>query len=238
MSEEFKDRLKKARSAAKKTQAQVADYVDMKQSSYSELETGKSLTSGKLPLIAKFLGVDAYWLQTGKEPIKTDSGILLPSSAQYIEDWDSETPLEDDEVEIKFFKDFALACGSGSIGEALEGEWRRLRLSKLTLKMYGVTKENAVAMTAIGHSMSPTIKNKATVFVDLGSKKPIDGKIYAICHGGLFKFKYLYNLPFGGLRIVSENSDEYPEERLTAQEIIDQEFHVIGYAFNVQNSLP
>ena len=42
----------------------------------------------------------------------------------------------------------------------------------------------------------------------------------------------------GGVRIVSENKEEYPEEVLTAQEMIDQEFCVVAYAFNVQNPLP
>ena len=86
--------------------------------------------------------------------------------------------------------------------------------------------------------MTPVINDGATVYVDIGRKNVIDGKIYAICHGGLFKFKYLYRMPMGGIRIVSANSDEYKEEVLTQQEIIDQEFEVVAYAFNVQNSLP
>lgn len=86
--------------------------------------------------------------------------------------------------------------------------------------------------------MTPVINDGATVYVDTGRTNIVDGKIYAICHGGLFKFKYLYRMPMGGIRIVSANSDEYKEEVLTQQEIIDQEFEVIAYAFNVQNSLP
>lgn len=41
-------------------------------------------------------------------------------------------------------------------------------------------------------------------------------------------------MPMAVLRIVSANSDEYKEEVLTQQEIIDQEFEVVAYAFNVQ----
>lgn len=61
----LKDRLKQARKAARKTQIQVAEAVGMKQSSYSELETGRSHASTLLPLIANYLGVDALWLQNG-----------------------------------------------------------------------------------------------------------------------------------------------------------------------------
>ena len=72
--------------------------------------------------------------------------------------------------------------------------------------------------------MSPIINNGATVYVDTGRTQIVDGKIYAINHGGLFKFKFLYRMPKGGVRIVSANAEEYPEEILTAEDIMDQEF--------------
>lgn len=117
-------------------------------------------------------------------------------------------------------------------------ETRKLRLSKATLRQYGVDPSNAYALTAFGNSMSPVINNGATVYVDVGRTSIVDGKIYAINHGGLFKFKYLYRLPKGGVKIVSENKEEYPDEYLTAEDIMEQEFCVVAYAFNVQNSLP
>lgn len=161
----------------------------------------------------------------------------LAESFGEIDDWDSNTPLPDDEVEIPFFKDFQMSCGSGNIGEALKTERRKLRFSKLTLNNAGVQKQSAIAVTAHGRSMHPVIMDKATVFLDTSRTAIKDGKIFAMSHGGLFKIKYLYALPLGGVRIVSENSDEYPEERLTAQDIIDQEFHIIGQVFNISTML-
>jgi phage repressor protein C with HTH and peptisase S24 domain len=223
----LKDRLISARKAAHKTQKEVADAVKVTQSNYSQLETGRAQSSAYLPAIAKFLGVSAYWLQTGNNDESQSN--FIP-----VEEWDSETPVEIDEVAIPYYKDFLLACGSGMIGEAMKDEWRRLRMSKQTLKNKGVETANAVAMTAIGDSMRPTINDKATVFVDIGRNRIKDGKVFAIDHGGLFKFKRLYALPMGGVRIVSDNAEEYPEERLTAQEVIDQEFKIIGWAFSWQ----
>lgn len=229
----LKDRLISARKAAHKTQKEVAEAVQITQSNYSQLETGRAQSSAYLPAIAKFLGVSAYWLQTGdgeeSQGIPKPAGNFTP-----VEEWDSDTPVELDEVEIPYFKDFLLACGTGMIGEASVDEWRRLRMSKRTLKNMGVETANAVAMTASGDSMRPTITDKATVFVDLGRNRIKDGKVYAIEHGGLFKFKRLYALPMGGVRIVSDNADEYPEERLSAQEVIEQEFKIIGWAFSWQ----
>ena len=222
----LKERLKFARQKAKKTQKQVAEAVNMTQSNYSQLETGSALKSVFLPAIANYLGVDALWLESGKESRAAQFIPVIP--------WDSNTPLDDDEVEIPFYKDFHLSCGSGNQGEALALETRKLRMSKITLKSSGIEYKNACAMTASGDSMSPIINDKDTIYVDTGRKNIKDGKIFAFCHGGLFKCKYLYNLPKGGVRIVSANSAEFPEERLTAQEVIEQDFIIEGWVFSYQ----
>ena len=81
--------------------------------------------------------------------------------------------------------------------------------------------------------MTPEIKDGNTIHIDLGRKAIKDGKIYAICHGGLFMAKRLYNLPQGGVRIVSDNAVEYPEVVLTAEERKQQEFEVIGWIWQI-----
>lgn len=59
-------RLKESRKKTGKSQAQIAEAVGMKQPSYQALESGKNQKSAFLTEIAKELGVDAYWLQTGE----------------------------------------------------------------------------------------------------------------------------------------------------------------------------
>lgn len=186
--------------------------------------------AGAIKVSAKY-GVPTQYVLTGG---KSSQEVEIAK----VHSWDSETPVDDDEVEVPFYKDFLVSCGSGTHAEIIGEATRKLRLSKSTLLSYGVEPENAYALTAYGDSMSPVINAGATVYVDLGRTKIIDGKIYAINHGGLFKFKYLYRMPKGGVRIVSENKDEYPEEILTAEDIMTQEFCVVAYAFNVQNPLP
>ncbi|RZF53661.1 helix-turn-helix transcriptional regulator [Acinetobacter halotolerans] len=185
--------------------------------------------AGALKAAAKY-AVSANWILKG-EATKNE-GVTK------VLEWDSDTPIDNDEVEIPFYKEVLVSCGSGSLSEMVGNETRKLRLSKSTLRQYGVDASNAYALTAFGDSMSPVINNGATVYVDVGRTNIVDGKIYAISHGGLFKFKYLYRMPKGGVRIVSANKEEYPEDILTAEEIMDQEFSVVAYAFNVQNSLP
>ena len=182
-------------------------------------------TGKRLVQLAQALKTTSSWLLTGNS---------TPEFTQ-VEPWDSNTPLDDDEIEIPFFKDFSFACGGGSIREAIANESRKLRMSKATLRNLSIMKENAVAATAIGDSMSPTIKDGDTIHVDLGRKNIKDGKIFVICIGGLFYCKRLYNLPLGGVRIVSDNSVEFPEIQLSAQEIIDQQLEVIGWVWQISS---
>lgn len=179
-------------------------------------------TGKRLIALADALKTTPDYLLTGKE-------------TQFIrvQGWDDSTPLDDDEVEIPFFKDFSFACGSGSIGEALASESRKLRMSKATLRNKSIDKKNAIATTASGDSMHPTIRNGATIHIDLGRKTIKDGKIFAVSHGGLFMAKRLYNLPLGGVRIVSDNATEFPEIQLSAQERIDQHFEIVGWIWQI-----
>lgn len=63
---DLKERLVSARRSAGLTQQALADAIGLRQSSYADIETGKIKSTTKLPQIAKVLGVDAYWLATGK----------------------------------------------------------------------------------------------------------------------------------------------------------------------------
>lgn len=62
----FGNRLKEARKKASKSQKDVVEAVGITQSTLSQLENGL-ISSSHLLLIAKYLGVDSYWLQTGIE---------------------------------------------------------------------------------------------------------------------------------------------------------------------------
>ncbi|GLG82162.1 LexA family protein [Acinetobacter calcoaceticus] len=60
-------RLKEARKKAGKSQKDVVEAIGITQSALSQLENGIVSSSSHLPSIAKYLGVDSYWLQTGIE---------------------------------------------------------------------------------------------------------------------------------------------------------------------------
>lgn len=216
--------------------AELAIVVGVKPPSVSDWRSGKSKTMEGENLLraAKYLSVDPVWLATGKgEPPKRDGQPISEVEFKEVDTWDSDTPLELDEVEIVFYKDLRMACGHGSDSEAYNNETRRLRMSRATLNRQGIYRDKAAAFTADGDSMLPTIADGDTIFIDKNRTTIKDGKIFAILHGGLYKLKRLYNLPFGGVRIVSDNDVEFPEEQLTAKQIEEQEFIVLGWVWSI-----
>jgi DNA-binding XRE family transcriptional regulator len=72
------ERVRQAREHARLTQDQLAKHVGMRQQSYGDLESGKTLSSRKLTQIAIRCGVDPVWLATGE-------GEMIQSQA--MRDW-------------------------------------------------------------------------------------------------------------------------------------------------------
>ncbi|MCT8090693.1 helix-turn-helix transcriptional regulator [Acinetobacter sp. C_4_1] len=142
-------------------------------------------------------------------------------------------------AEIPYFKEILVSCGSGTFNdENVQKIQEKVTCDIRVLKDYHVDPSHAVAFTAFGDSMSPTINDGSIVYVNLANKRILDGKIYAICYGNLFKFKALYNLPYGGVRIVSLNPVNDPEIILTGEQLEAESFEIIGHCFFTSNRLP
>lgn len=220
------DRIRAKRRELNISQIELAKKVGITQGALSHLESGRNETSKELPQIALALGVDVHWLLTGQE-LKSN----IRSSFEATDDWDSSTPLDDDEVEIPFYKDFSFACGHGSTLEAMQNETRRLRMSKATLNRIGSSKDMIIATVAEGDSMSPTINDGATIWVDT-SKNIKDGHIFVFEYGGLFMCKRLYRLPNDGLKVVSDNEIDYPTFEITGEQREQNGFRLIGWVWH------
>ena len=88
---------------------ELARAVGVKPPSVSDWLSGKSKTMEGENLLraAHHLNVNPIWLATGKGSPKQD-GEINPQFTQ-VNEWDSNTLVDDDEVEIPFFKDFSFA---------------------------------------------------------------------------------------------------------------------------------
>jgi phage repressor protein C with HTH and peptisase S24 domain len=157
---------------------------------------------------------------------KEDSSKILGS----VDAWDDDTAIKEDEVSLRFLKSVQGAAGSNGHNDEFDNGYR-LRFSRRTLSRLGIIPEKAICIAVSGNSMEPQLPNGSTVGIDTASTTVSDGKIYAIRHGRMVRIKVLYNLPGGGLRIRSYNSDEYEDENYSLSQIESEDISVIGRVF-------
>lgn len=234
------------------TQGKIADRLEISQGAVSAYLNGYNALNARVAsVIASMLGcpVERFSPRLAKEiaemakaagaVVAERTGTYAPAAAQApveanaeiiggMAGWDSATPLGDDEVAIPLYKEVELAAGNGAT-EVIEVPGRLLRFAKSTLREAGVQEANAVCATIRGRSMERLIMDGATIGIDTGTKRIEDGEIYAFDQGGMLRVKYLYRLPGGGVRIRSENEEEFPDETLTAEEFAG--VRMLGWVF-------
>ncbi|RZG74698.1 helix-turn-helix transcriptional regulator [Acinetobacter sp. WCHAc060033] len=227
------DRLKEARIKADKTQGDVADAAGIRQPTYQALEAGKTKKSAYLPEIAKFLGVDVDWLKNGTvkaTPSKPRDGQpMMDVKFRGVEFWDGDTPLNEDEFEVPYYKDIELTGGCGSFEQHDDGR-RRIKYGKTAAYSSGASQTQSICMTLVGDSMEDRISAGSMIAVDLSKRDIREGKIYAFRHGQLLRVKYLIPKPDGGLIIRSHNK-AYEDEHINAEEV-ENDINMIGWVWN------
>lgn len=192
-----------------------------------------------LPARAAFLAarefqVSVEWLETGNVSFDGPPAPYIPPSNAYLDGpvdvWDDETPLGEDEVCVPFLKEVELSAGSGRTAIEQSSN-RKLRFGRISLRNQGVDPSSARCVTVAGNSMEPVLRNGATVAIDAGNTRIVDGNMYAIDHDGQLRVKQLYRLPGGGIRVRSFNRDEHPDEEYTARQVQEQDFKILGRVF-------
>ena len=234
---EFKERLKAARRHAGLNQTELAERAGLTQTSISDLERGKSKATAFAAQIASVCGVSPMWLAEGAgdmlKGVAAPAERIQPSVAMSnIQPWDANTPLEDDEVEVPFLREVELDAGSGRFVIQEDGG-ESLRFRKKNLRENSVRFDQAKCVTVRGNSMTPVLRDGATVGVDLGKTSLgdiIDGDLYAINHNGQLRVKQLFRLPTG-IRLRSFNRDEHPDEDYSFQRMQDEQINILGHVF-------
>lgn len=216
------------------TKAGFADLCDISPSVLSQM-TGnnpkRNVGDRMARKIEASFNLPSGWMDHPRTDINTtkpDTVSSVPPTSRWskIEAWDGKTPLNEDEVEVPFLKDIEFACGDGKVvGEDYNGF--KLRFSKATLRRVGANSDGSgvLCFPASGDSMEPIIPDGATVAVDTGNKRIIDGELYAINQGELKRIKQLYRKPGGKVLIRSINRD-YDDEEANENDI-----EVIGFVF-------
>ncbi len=222
--------------------AQLARLLDLENDQNITNWKSRGVPAYMVGQVALTLVVEREWLEGKDGPMRTDSTERYPSrpaandSALYVLEpmatWGPETPLENDEVELRLYKEVELSSGPGKVArtEVQEITGPKLRFSRATMRACGVDPSNAVFATNSGNSNHPLILSGATVGIDKGMTRIIDGEIYAIDHDGHFRIKFLQRLP-GGIRMRSFNATEYADEDYGFEEILAQRIVILGRIF-------
>lgn len=204
--------------ASGKLATEVARQAGVPQSTLSRILNGKieSPSDRQISRLAAYFGVTSDQIR-GREPldiIRDDRNSYRPESNADLVDMEmveSDEPLRPDEVWLPLLREVEFAAGDGA-AQVQENHGARQRFSLPRLSRYGVQPENAALATVRGDSMAPTISDGAIIGVDKSCRTVIDGKVFALDHGGMLRVKRVYRLPLNRIRVVSDNADEYPEE--------------------------
>lgn len=193
------------------------------------LDGENSPSSSNIRKIATYLEISPSWLEYGESSgqLREPKQEYRTESLGHVDVYESSDPLNPGEVEVPFFSEIELSAGNG-FTNVLEIASHSMRFDVSTLNSAGVNTEKAACCRVNGDSMEPVLPDGAIVAVDTVSREIKDGKLYAINHGGLLRVKYLYRLPYRGLRIRSANPD-YPDEELSSESAA--EIKVIGRVF-------
>lgn len=213
-------RLKEARTKAGKSQYEVAEAVGIKQPTYQALESGKSLKSAFLPLIANYLGVDAYWLTTGKtEDGFSENDLVRPTVARK----ESGEYIWIEVVEANF------SCGPG---ESIEFHFDAINgmipFPPSFFKEKRVAEDCMRIIKAKGDSMMDYIKDGDLVGIDISQTDVIDGEIYAVYFAGEGMLKQIFKEADGSLILHSLN-EKFRDRRVTEEN--GKNFKVMGRQF-------
>ncbi len=97
-------RTKDKRIALGLTQSELATLAGTTQQSIEQLESGKTKRPRFLPELAKALNCELSWLLEGDNKQTHASEIPPQDEWHSVSEWDNDTPLNADEVEIRYLK--------------------------------------------------------------------------------------------------------------------------------------
>ncbi|AZC70574.1 S24 family peptidase [Pseudomonas chlororaphis] len=223
------------------TGAQLARILDLENDQNITNWKARGVPAYMVGDVALTLVVEREWLEGKDAPMRTASTERHPprpenGSPLYVLElmspWDSGTPLDADEVELRLYKEVEVLSGPGKTPrmEVQEVTGPKLRFSRATMHSCGVDPSNAVFAINQSSSNHPLILADATVGIDTGMTRIVDGEMYAIDHDGHFRINFLQRTTTG-IKLKSFNSAEFADEEYEFEQIMAQRFVILGRIF-------
>lgn len=221
------ERIKIARCKLGLSQEEVGKKMgNISRAAVSKWENGTN-TPKNLDLLAHILRVNINWLRYNKGSMESDGVLENRLNYNNVKTFDINTGLDDDEVEIILYESIELAINNE--GRIMNHDYKmeKLRFSRAFLQKKQILENNILCFPVSGNGMEPVIPKCAIVAVNTDDKRINDGSVYAICQSDFCRLRRLYRLPDNRVRIVSYNSQEFPDEieYLDKIKIIGKVFH-------------
>lgn len=151
-------RLKEAIESAGHSWSSAALAIGLSAQAPTKWKKGQ-ISQATVEKLANLTRYSYVWLLTGDGPKKQGEAAYprdTKTKAAYVLEpvsvWENGTPVEDDEVEVPFFKEVEFAAGSGR-AHALEINGRRVRYGKASLRAAGVDPANAACAKNTGNKI-------------------------------------------------------------------------------------
>lgn len=204
MEEHAGHRLRRAMTAAKVSNSQLAEAAGVSVQAVGKWLRKGTIARERLAAITAALGVSADAL-VGNE---TTATLQEPRSFYPIADWAEPSDLHPDRFRLVPRLEVALSMGQGrGVPETIE-ERQGLAFQVAWLKRLGVSPERLRVFPARGNSMEPTISDGSVVLVDTGSTEVISGKVFVVEIDHEPRLKRLFKRPNGMIQVVSDNESD------------------------------
>lgn len=109
---------------------------------------------------------------------------------------------------------------------------KHLRLPAKALRGLEVKASNAICLAMPASNMLPLIPLAATLAIDLGMTRVVEGETYALLHNGLLRVNNLSLGQHGTLYLHSHDRRNYAVERYTPAQRQAQGLEIIGWVFH------
>ena len=222
-------RLKESRKRARLTQSAVADAVGISQSTYQELESGKSKKSAHLTEIAVVLGVDPTWLATGQSASNPDTLVAqtLETATVHLlnSSHNNEGRILVDVVNIRFLEEL-----DGSIAFDFTEVVDQIPFYEAFFKKRGVEPKNVKLAYAPNDAQEPYVLAGDIIGIDTADTEVKDGGYYAVYFEGELMLMRIFKKQ-GGILVLSNTNPLYKDRDKTVNISNSKGFKVIGRQF-------
>jgi phage repressor protein C with HTH and peptisase S24 domain len=216
----------------------LADLIGKRQSYVSDLINNEEKSFGEkvARAIEARLGLPPLWLDRGDSPAPEPTGQTpddrIPFGIPIIR-WNDPADLPEGAYVFVPRYDVHVSAGNGRIVHIEKMHDQPQAFRSGWIKRKRLQHSGLMCVCAHGDSMEPIIGDGYSLLADRNQRAVIDGKIYILRYGDEVRVKRLFKRPDGGLLVRSDNTANYPDMTVTAEdmqhvEIIGRVVHVSG----------